>query len=193
MLSQQFNEALTWATDLHKNQDRKTSKSPYIAHLLSVAGLVLESGGSEEQAMPKARFAHAALLHDSIEDQGVTVEEIASRFSQEVANLVDAVTESYSHPKPEWSERKKGYLDKLRNSTREAVLISLADKLHNARALEEGLHTHGEEMWEKFFKSRKHETSWFYRELMVVYRDKEFEDNWLFIELDRLLQRIFIE
>jgi len=69
----------------------------------------------------------------------------------------------------------------------------LADKLHNARALEEGLHTHGEEMWEKFFKSRKHETSWFYRELMVVYRDKEFEDNWLFIELDRLLQRIFIE
>jgi (p)ppGpp synthase/HD superfamily hydrolase len=186
MLSHQFNEALTWATDLHKNQDRKTSKSPYIAHLLSVAGLVLESGGTEEQAI-------AALLHDSIEDQGVTVEEITSRFSQEVADLVDAVTESHSHPKPEWLERKNGYLDKLRNSPREAVLISLADKLHNARALEEGLHTHGEEMWEKFFKSRKHETRWFYRELMVVYRDKEFEDNWLFIELDRLLQRIFIE
>ncbi len=103
MLNNQFNEALTWAADLHKNQARKTSKSPYIAHLLSVAGLVLENGGTEKQAI-------AALLHDSIEDQGVTVSLIASRFSQEVADLVDAVTELYSDPKPEWLERKKLYL-----------------------------------------------------------------------------------
>ncbi len=186
MFSTKFNEALTWATDLHKNQVRKTSNNPYIAHLLWVAGLIIENGGSEEQAI-------AALLHDSIEDQGVTVEEITRRFSQEVADLVDAVTESYSHPKPEWIERKNLYLDKLRGSSREAVLISLADKLHNARALEEGLYAHGEGMWEQFFKSRKHETYWFYQELMAVYRDKGFEDNWLFIELDRLLQRIFRE
>lgn len=94
MLSEKFNEALIWAADLHKNQVRKTSNSPYIAHLMSVAGLVLESGGTEAQAI-------AALLHDCIEDQEVTVEEISRRFNQEIADLVDAVTESYSYPKPD--------------------------------------------------------------------------------------------
>jgi (p)ppGpp synthase/HD superfamily hydrolase len=80
MLSSRFNEALIWAADLHQHQNRKTSQTPYIAHLLSVAGLILESGGSEEQAI-------AALLHDSIEDQEVTFEEIARRFNPEVAEL----------------------------------------------------------------------------------------------------------
>ncbi len=84
-------------------------------------------------------------------------------------------------------------LDKLRSSSKEAVLISLADKLHNARALEEGLYAHSEGMWEKFFQSRKQETCWFYGELMRVYRDRGFQDNWLFIELDRSLKRIFRE
>ncbi len=186
MLSHQFNEALTWAANLHQNQVRKTSKTPYIAHLLIVAGLVLESGGTEAQAI-------AALLHDAIEDQGVTTKEIARRFGQEVADLVNALTESYSHPKPEWRERKNSYLEKLRTSSREAVLISLADKLHNARALEAGLHIHGERMWEQFFNSRKHETRWFYGDLMALYRDQGFSDNWLFIELDKLVERLFRE
>jgi (p)ppGpp synthase/HD superfamily hydrolase len=151
MISTKFNDALAWAASLHQNQVRKTSNTPYIAHLLSVTGLVLESGGSEEQAI-------AALLHDAVEDQGVAIDEIASRFGQKVADLVNAVTEPHGNPKPSWTKRKNLYLSKLRASSTEAVLISLADKLHNARALEEGLYTHGEVMWEKFFKSRKQET-----------------------------------
>jgi hypothetical protein len=180
MFGDRLNEALTWAADLHRTQTRKTSSTPYIGHLLSVAGLVIESGGSEEQAI-------AALLHDAIEDREVTVDEIANRFGQEIADLVDAVTESDTEPKPPWIDRKKLYIDKLRYSSQEAVLISLADKLHNARALEEGLYSHGEAIWEEFFKSRKQETYWFYRELMTVYRDRGFENNWLFIELERSL------
>lgn len=181
-----FYDALACATFLHQDQVRKTSGTPYIAHLLSVAALVLESRGNENQAI-------AALLHDSVEDQGVTIDEIASRFGQKVADLVDAVTESNTNPKPDWTQRKNLYLSKLRNASTEAVLISLADKLHNARALEEGLYAHGEVMWEKFFKSRKSETLWFYRELTEIYCAKGFEANWLFIELDRSLKRIFKE
>jgi (p)ppGpp synthase/HD superfamily hydrolase len=132
-------------------------------------------------------------LHDSIEDQGATSEEIASRFGSQVADLVDAVTECYGKPKPDWTTRKQLYLEKLRKSSPEAVLISLADKLHNARALEEGLHAHGEAMWEKFFKSRKQETLWFYKELMEVYRTKGFAANWLLVELKGTIKRIFNE
>lgn len=183
-LSARFNDALVWAASLHQNQVRKTSNTPYIGHLLSVAGLVIESGGSEDQAL-------AALLHDVIEDQGVSVAEITSKFGQKVADLVDAVTESYTEPKPDWEQRKRLYLDKLRNSSPEVVLISLADKLHNARALEEGLHAHGEIVWEKFFKSRKQETFWFYKELMEVYRTKGFNNSWLLLELERSVERIF--
>jgi (p)ppGpp synthase/HD superfamily hydrolase len=62
-LTHRFDEALTFATHLHAGQVRKVSGGPYVAHLLSVAALVLEDHGSEEEAI-------AALLHDAIEDQG---------------------------------------------------------------------------------------------------------------------------
>lgn len=182
MISNKFNDALAWAVLLHRDQVRKTSNTPYIGHLLSVAALVLENGGGEEQAI-------AAILHDSVEDQGVTVDEIVSRFGQKVADLVDAVTEPHGDSKPSWKERKNLYLSKLRDSSAEAVLISLADKLHNARSLEEGLYAHSEVLWDKFFNFKK--THWFYKELIEVYRAKGFETSWLFIELDRVIERLF--
>jgi len=184
MLSTKFNEALVWATVLHQNQIRKTNNTPYIAHLLSVAALVIESGGNEEMAI-------AALLHDSIEDQQVTPADIASKFGQKVADLVEALTESYTHPKPSWQTRKELYINQISQASPEAALISLADKLHNARSLEEAINTHGELMWVKFFKSRKVETHWFYQQLMTIYRDQGLSDTWLFHELENSLTRIF--
>ncbi len=62
-LTDRFINALVYAAHLHANQVRKDGKVPYIAHLLSVAALVLEDGGTEDEAI-------AGLLHDAIEDQG---------------------------------------------------------------------------------------------------------------------------
>jgi (p)ppGpp synthase/HD superfamily hydrolase len=62
-LSGRFDAALKLASDLHRTQMRKSSDIPYLAHLLGVAGLVLEHGGSEDEAI-------AGLLHDAVEDQG---------------------------------------------------------------------------------------------------------------------------
>jgi (p)ppGpp synthase/HD superfamily hydrolase len=67
MLTRKFDEALAFAAELHRQQRRKGAETPYIGHLLSVAGLVLENGGTEEQAI-------AALLHDAIEDQAEAAE-----------------------------------------------------------------------------------------------------------------------
>lgn len=102
-LTDKFESALVYATRLHANQTRNISDVPYIAHLLSVAALVLEAGGTEEEAIA------GLLLHDAVEDQGgkSTREEIRQRFGETVVAIVDGCTESDTFPKPPWSERKK--------------------------------------------------------------------------------------
>ncbi len=94
-LTDQFEAALVYATRLHAHQTRKIGGIPYIAHLMSVAALVLEAGGNEDEAI-------AALLHDAIEDQGGTStrEEIRQRFGDRVVAIVDGCTESDTLPKP---------------------------------------------------------------------------------------------
>lgn len=74
MLTSRFENALVYAFRLHVTQTRKGKRIPYLAHLMSVASLVLENGGDEDMAI-------AALLHDAVEDQGgrKTQEEIRSR------------------------------------------------------------------------------------------------------------------
>ncbi|AFY44829.1 HD domain-containing protein [Nostoc sp. PCC 7107] len=162
-LTAKFESALVYATRLHANQTRKISGVPYISHLLSVAALVLEAGGSEAEAI-------AALLHDSIEDQGgkSTREEIRQRFGETVVAIVDGCTESDTYPKPPWEERKQRYLENLRSASPSIRLVSLADKLHNARSLLADLRQYGGSVWQEF-KAGREGTIWFYQELQQVY------------------------
>src|SRR5215208_488722 len=97
MLTRRFEEALTFATQLHSNQVRKGTNTPYIAHLLGVASIALENGADEDEAI-------AALLHDAIEDQGgaVTREEVRRRFGERVTEIVDGCTDAEVVPKPPW-------------------------------------------------------------------------------------------
>ena len=63
MLTSRFENALVFASQLHREQRRKGSNVPYVSHLLAVVALVIEHGGDEDEAI-------AALLHDAVEDQG---------------------------------------------------------------------------------------------------------------------------
>jgi (p)ppGpp synthase/HD superfamily hydrolase len=164
-LTAQFEAALVYATRLHAHQLRKTGETPYIAHLLSVAALVLEAGGDEDEAI-------AALLHDAVEDQGgiATRNEIRLRFGDRVVAIVDGCTEFDTMPKPPWQERKTRYLENLRHASPAVRLVSLADKLHNARSLLAEWRQMGDAIWAKF-GSGKEGTLWFYRSLVQVYRE----------------------
>ena len=102
MNSEPWQQALIYASDLHAKQKRKGKDVPYISHLMGVTAIVLEQGGTENQAI-------GALLHDAVEDQDVTVEEIRKRFGDEVAEIVEGCTDAESEPKPEWRERKEKY------------------------------------------------------------------------------------
>lgn len=152
-----FREALEYAVQLHERQRRKGSDTPYIAHLLSVTAIVLEHGGSEDEAI-------AALLHDAVEDQGGAPvrEEIRRRFGPTVTAIVDGCSDSETIPKPPWRERKEAFLAQLPAAGRSVHLVSAADKLHNARALFDDYREHGESLWERFNGGRAG-TLWYYR------------------------------
>lgn len=165
LLSDRFQRAFIKAFTLHRTQLRKASPTPYIAHLLTVAALVLENGGDEDQAI-------AALLHDAVEDAGglATLEQIRAEFGDNVADLVDGCTDSYTQPKAEWEPRKVAYLEKLKNAPNDVKLIALADKVHNARSILRDLHITGNITWDKF-KGKKPGTLWYYHSLAKIFDD----------------------
>ncbi len=104
-LTNKFEQALIYATQLHAKQTRKVDKIPYISHLMSVSALILEAGGTEDEAI-------AGLLHDAVEDQGgnATREEVRQKFGETVVEIVDGCTETDITPKPPWKQRKIDYI-----------------------------------------------------------------------------------
>ena len=152
-------EALTLAADIHREQRRKGTDIPYLAHLLGVAALVVEHGGNAVQAT-------GALLHDAIEDHPdkITLAQIEQSFGGEVAAIVLACTDAMEHPKPPWRARKEAYIAHLAQAPPAAWLVSCADKLHNARAIRDDLVEIGPAVFDRF-SARPEEVLWYYRTL----------------------------
>ncbi len=123
-------DALSWAAQLHRNQRRKGKPVPYISHLIAVSGLVWEDGGTEDQAI-------AGLLHDSIEDAGQSHASIAERFGEEVAaswwDCTDTAEGLTGVGKEPWLVRKTRYVSSLERKSETSLLVTAADKAHNAR------------------------------------------------------------
>lgn len=179
-LSPEFIDAFSFAAQLHADQMRKglagddrARAVPYIAHLMGVASLVLEHGGGEREAI-------AALLHDAIEDQTQSHggdpaemrERISRRFGKQVLRIVEGCSDSEGVNKAPWRQRKEAYLARLAAEPRDVQLVSLADKVHNARSLVTDLRRHGAGAWLKFNAPRE-EQVWLLRALVAVFRSSE--------------------
>jgi (p)ppGpp synthase/HD superfamily hydrolase len=118
--------AAHYAAEKHATQKRKgEAAEPYINHLLEVALLVSSVSDDEDTVV-------AALLHDVIEDAGVTWEQLAGRFGSRVANLVAEVTDDKSLPK---AERKRLQIENAPKKSIQAQTIKLADKISNLRSM----------------------------------------------------------
>ena len=181
LLTARFYDAVAYASRLHAAQVRKGTRIPYVSHLLGVASLVIEAGGDEDQAI-------AALLHDAIEDQprgGKTAKEIGRKFGDHVLEIVVACTDAMTHPKRPWIERKREYIARARTHPPDARLVSLADKLHNTRAILADHRRIGAKVWERFSASRD-EVLWYYRSLVQVYTETQ-EDEGLLGALDQIV------
>jgi len=164
ILSQRFEDALVYSARLHAKQIRKGTTIPYVSHLLGVAGIVLEHGGNEVETI-------AALLHDAVEDQGGadTREEIRRRFGDAVVSIVDGCTDAEVIPKPPWKERKEQYIARLSHASPSILLVSAADKLHNARAILGDYRALGENLWDRF-NGGKEGTLWYYKSLVDAFK-----------------------
>lgn len=162
-LGERFEHALIYTARLHANQVRKDSRTPYIAHLLATAGLVMEYGGNEDEII-------AALLHDALEDQphnGNTAREIEAHFGNGVLAIVQACSDTQTHPKPPWRQRKEAFLQSLPTAPPSACLIIAADKLHNTRTLTREYREHGDAIWQRF-KGGRDGTLWFSQAVLAA-------------------------
>jgi len=161
-LERKFEHALLYAAHVHGGHMRKGTTIPYFAHLLAVAALVLEDDGDEDDAI-------SALLHDAAEDQGgqERLDDISARFGERVARIVKGCSDTLVTPKPPWRERKEAYLRHLESAADEVLRVSLADKLHNLRAIALDYGRLGDELWERF--DRDSDQLWYYGALAELF------------------------
>ncbi|MDO5553173.1 MAG: 2-amino-4-hydroxy-6-hydroxymethyldihydropteridine diphosphokinase [Planctomycetia bacterium] len=183
-MTERFAAALAWADELHRSQFRKGGKTPYVSHLLRVAGLALEFGADEETAI-------AALLHDAVEDQGglETADEIERRFGKRVRKLVCDCSDSMTGracPKKPWRERKEKYLKHLNVASARARLISLCDKIDNLTSIVRDVEQYGLAVFDRFHGGLDG-TVWYYEEVVRILTGHKMSGV---AELERLLSRL---
>ena len=164
VLSPRFEQAFLYASLVHAGQVRKVTSIPYLSHLLAVAGLVLEYGGDEDEAI-------AALLHDAVEDAGgrPRLADIQQRFGDRVAEIVLGCTDTDTTPKPPWQARKEAYIAHLQHASPSARLVSCCDKLHNSRTIVADLRLYGDAVWQKF-AGKRDGSLWYYKSLLAEYQ-----------------------
>jgi Guanosine polyphosphate pyrophosphohydrolases/synthetases len=179
LYSERLLMALDAAARMHAAQRRKGTDIPYLAHLMGTCAIALEYGADEEEAI-------AALLHDAIED--VTPTEAARAavawFGKRVLAIVEGCTDTDEHPKPPWRPRKEAYLRHLAEADASVLLVSAADKLHNARSVVADLRSDGEAVWERF-TGKRDGSLWYFRALVDAFRANPAHRPALIDELDR--------
>ncbi|MCG8604815.1 HD domain-containing protein [bacterium] len=158
-------QAIEFAARAHSGQYRKTTRVPYIIHPLSVAKILIQNGCSEE-------VVTAGVLHDTLEDTSVTIQDLQKNFGSRVAQLIECASEP---PKSEsWETRKQHTLDLLKTASLEVMMIVGADKLDNVRSIREDYCKLGESIWSCFSRP-KEQQSWYFESLVEIFAEHQGE------------------
>lgn len=176
-------KAVNFAAAAHSQQYRKGTELPYLLHPLGVAKILIQSGAGEE-------IVAAGILHDTIEDTGVTLSEIEREFGPTVKNLVQAVSER--DRSDTWENRKKETVAHVKTLSLPALLVEAADKLDNIRAIREDCERLGDKVWERFNRPREQQ-SWYYRGLARAFLEREVSGaaGEIIREFAREVERVF--
>ena len=179
-------EAIAFAVKAHDGMRRKKSDAPYILHPMEAA--VIVGTMTEDQ-----NLIAAAVLHDVVEDAGVTIDEIEMRFGRRVRELVASETEDKRAdlpPELTWRIRKEESLEVLKNADDTAVLmVWLGDKLANMRAIYRDFKVEGIQMWQRFNQKDASEQAWYYRSIATL--TKALSDTSAWIEYKTLTELVF--
>lgn len=181
-LTPRYDDALRYAISLHRHDVRKVTGGAYAGHLLRVSGLILEYGGTEQEAI-------AGLLHDALEDQNRAglEREISERFGPQVLEIVKACSDTTERPKPPWRERKEQFLERLKHANSAVRLVVAADKWDNVMTLLVLVRAFGPSVWENF-RGGKEGTLWYYRSVVEILR--QASENPLILDLEKRVSEL---
>ena len=172
-------KAAVFAARCHEGTYRKGTQVPYIVHPLETAVIVSVMVSDEE-------LVCAALLHDVVEDAGVTEAELLKEFGPRVASLVMEETEDKSKS---WKERKNATLLHLEKASKDCKILTLADKLSNLRTTARDYYLMGDKVWQRFNEKNKSEHAWYYKG--VADRLTGMEEYPAYVEYKALCKLVF--
>ena len=148
--------AIEVAAKAHRDQVRKGTQTPYIAHPYAV-GMILARAGCPVEVVV------AGILHDTVEDTDLTLDDLREMFGERVAAIVEGCSEP--DKSASWEERKRHTLEYLRTASWEVRAVTCADKLHNLRTIVDEYEKFAEAIWTRFKRGREKQ-EWYYRGLV---------------------------
>ncbi|MBQ3985281.1 MAG: HD domain-containing protein [Bacteroidales bacterium] len=164
-----FDRAVNFAVKAHSGTERRGKGFPYIIHLMEAVEIVAT-------ITPDQELLSAAMLHDTVEDTPVTVDDLRKEFGDRVASIVEAESDVRNEGESEhesWHRRKQEAIDRLTAAPMEAKIVALGDKLSNMRAIARDYAQIGDGLWKMFHVTEKSEHEWHYRGLAHALKDLE--------------------
>lgn len=178
--------AIEFAAKAHDGMVRKKEKTPYILHPLEAATIVGTMTSDQD-------IISAAVLHDVVEDTGITIDEIEENFGSCVRMLVESETEDKRAdlpPEDTWKVRKEESLKVLKNSDDIAVkMLWMGDKLSNMRSFYRIWKNEGESMWQSFNQKDPEQQFWYYSTIAELTASLKMFSAWQ--EYNELVKIVF--
>ena len=186
MMKDLVSEAIAFSTIAHDGMRRRKSDAPYILHPMEV-GVIVGTMTDKQEVIA------AGVLHDVVEDAGISIEEIGEKFGARVMELVASETENKREelpPEDTWRIRKEESLEKLRSTNDiEVLMLWIGDKLSNIRTIYRDYLIEGNALWNKFHQSDINVQAWYYRSIMKY--TERLSDTLAWIEYKTLVEKIF--
>lgn len=180
-----LDRAIVFAVKAHAGTERRGKGYPYIIHPMEAVEIVATMTADQE-------LLAAAILHDTVEDTEVTVEQLKAEFGERVASLVadesDVMPEGMTE-ESSWHQRKQAAIDRLSKASHDAKVVALGDKLSNMRAIARDYAEIGDEIWNRFHTKDPNEHEWHYRGLADSLR--ELKDIEAYREFESLINQVF--
>lgn len=178
-------KAIIFATNAHKNVERRGKGFPYIIHPLEALSIVATMTSEKE-------LLAAAVLHDVVEDTDYTVEDIRKEFGERVARIVESESDvefAGESSENSWKKRKQIAITRLKDASIDSKIVALGDKLSNMRAIYRDYLAVGDEIWKKFHVKNIEDHEWHYRGLADSLSELSYTEAYK--EFVSLIEKVF--
>ena len=180
-----LDRAIIFAVRAHAGTERRGKGFPYIVHPMEAVEIVATM-------TPDQELLAAAVLHDTVEDTDVTIEQIRTEFGERVASFVAAESDE-PHQRPDsvenWHDRKQAAINRIARASRDAKIVALGDKLSNMRAIARDYALQGDALWDLFHAKDPKDHEWHYRGLAAAL--SELHDTFAYKEFENLINQVF--